>query len=170
MGEIGPCELVRGRIVSASPASPSHGIVVVNFARELGVFVEPRRLGRVMGGEVGVYTRREPDSVRGADVAFMSSERYARWKQKRKKGFLEVAPDLVVEVYTSSPGKKRLDEKLLEDFSIGVVRVWVANIAQRTVRVYCSPDDFRVFSVRDVLEDDEILPGFRVAVRKLLED
>ncbi len=47
-------------------------------------------------GEVGIFTRRNPDTVRGADVAFISNDRYERLDSKR--GFLKVPPDLVVEV------------------------------------------------------------------------
>jgi Uma2 family endonuclease len=169
MGEIGPCELVGGRIVWASPARPEHGIVVANFTRELGAFVEPRGLGKVMGGEVGLYTRRDPDTVRGGDVVFMSAGRFERWKREGRRGFLDIAPELVVEVFTRSPGARKLGEKLKEYFSIGVKRVWVANIARRTVRVHRSPEEYRVFGIRDILDDDEILPGFRVDVRKLVE-
>ncbi len=170
MGDIEPCELVRGAIVRASPAYPAHGVVVANFTAELRDFVKPRGLGEVMSGEVGVYTRREPDTVRGGDVVFISAERYARWKAERRKGFLDVAPELVVEVFSCSPGAKKVAEKVREYFSIGVRRVWVANIAQRTVRVYGSPDAFRVLGVHDMLVDDEVLPGFRAEVRKLLEE
>jgi Uma2 family endonuclease len=169
MGDIAPCELVRGRIVWASPSGPEHGIVVVNFAREIGAFVEARGLGKVMGGEVGITTRRGPDTVRGGDVVFMSAERFARWKREGRRGFLDIAPELVVEVFTRSPGAKKLGEKLREYFSIGVKRVWVVNIARRTIRVHRSPEEYRVFGTRDVLEDDEILPGFRADVRRLVE-
>jgi hypothetical protein len=44
-----------------------------------------------MAGEVGIYTRRNPDTVRGADVVFISKERLLR----PTRGFLEVAPELV---------------------------------------------------------------------------
>jgi Uma2 family endonuclease len=169
MGDIGPCELVRGRIIWASPCYPEHGIVVSNFTHELRVFADSRGSGKVMSGEVGLYTQRGPDTVRGGDVIFISAERYARWKKEAKSGFLDIAPELVVEVFTSTPGRKKLGEKLEEYFQIGVQRVWVANIARRTVKAYRSPDEYRVFGIHDVLEDDEVLPGFRVEVRKLLE-
>ena len=41
-----------------------------------------QKVGRVLSGEVGIYTGRDPDTVRAADVAFISSERMAQVKSK----------------------------------------------------------------------------------------
>ncbi|MFQ5676691.1 MAG: Uma2 family endonuclease, partial [bacterium] len=95
MGDIGPCELIEGRIVPMSPAGAKHGRIEVKLVRLLEDFVEARNLGWVMGGEVGIFTKRQPDSVRGADVLFISKKRLTKIPER---GFLEVAPELVVEV------------------------------------------------------------------------
>ncbi len=95
MGDIGPCELIEGRVVMLSPTGVEHGGYEVNFAEALKGFVRRQKLGKVVSGEVGVYIRRNPDTVRGADVAFISNERYAQ--RKVKGGYLDVAPELVAE-------------------------------------------------------------------------
>ena len=46
--------------------------------------------GRVAVGDVAIYTRRDPDTVRGADVVFLSHERYAR---RRKLEWIEDESD-----------------------------------------------------------------------------
>ena len=78
MPGVGPCELVEGRVVPVSPGGPS----IVSSRRTpsgcLDAFVRQARLGRVLTGEVGFYTRRDPDTVRGADVVFISTERFGR--------------------------------------------------------------------------------------------
>ena len=48
-----------------------------------------------MVGEVGIYTRRQPDQVRGADVIYILKDRYA---QRQSQSFLDVAPEIAVEV------------------------------------------------------------------------
>ncbi|MBI4606617.1 MAG: Uma2 family endonuclease [Planctomycetes bacterium] len=168
--DIGPCELVRGRIVLAKPAYVRHGVVLSNFDGALRTFVEARGLGKVMSGEVGLYTERGPDTVRGGDVVYMSSERYSRWKELKKEGFLEVAPDIVVEIVSGSARGRQVTGKIEEYFAAGVRRVWIASLSRRSVAVYRTPQDFRVCGVDDILEDDEVLPGFRADVRALFED
>jgi Uma2 family endonuclease len=95
LGDIGPCELIDGRIVPMSPTGGEHGSLEAILGGELTMFVRQRRLGWVMVGEVGIYTRRQPDRVRGADVAFVSRQRLPKRPGKK---FLEVAPELVVEI------------------------------------------------------------------------
>ena len=90
---LGRCEIVRGRVVLATATFREDGRVEGKFCHELRSFAEPRGPGKVLVGEVGIYTGRDPDTIRGADVVFLSSERYARCR--RKRGFLDVAPDLV---------------------------------------------------------------------------
>ncbi|GAG28444.1 unnamed protein product, partial [marine sediment metagenome] len=67
LGDIGRAELVKGELIRMSPTGHPHGYIEVNFAIDLGLFVRQHKLGRVLGGEVGIYTSRDPDTVRGAD-------------------------------------------------------------------------------------------------------
>ena len=55
----------------------------------LGNFVEEHDLGRVMSNDSGVITERDPDTVRGADVAYYS---YARLPEGRCHGLRARGP------------------------------------------------------------------------------
>lgn len=166
-GDIGRSELVEGRIVKMSPTGEPHGVCELAFGAALREYARGRKLGRVSTGEVGVLTRRNPDSVRGADVVFVSFDRLA---MSSSSPFLDVAPDLVVEVL--SPGDRWTDliQKLREYFGIGVKVVWVADPAAGTVLAYRSLTDVREFVEGDVLTDEDVLPGFAVPVVDLFED
>lgn len=168
MGDIGPCELVEGRIVPMSPTGFEHGAYETNFSAVLKRFVEANRLGRVVGGEVGIYTRRNPDTVRGVDAAFISHERLAQ--RQKKRGFLDVAPELVVEILSPDDAWSEVTQKLREYFAIGVKLVWIADPLSRTVYAYRALTDVREFGEADQLTGDEVLPGFSVPVAQLFED
>jgi len=165
---LGPCELVEGRIVPMSPTGGEHGRIEGNFYEAIRSFVRPRKLGQVLVGEVGIFTRRNPDTVRGADVAFVSSERYARLDSTR--GFLKVAPDLVVEVLSPHDPAAEVSQKVTEYLAAGVRLVWVADPEARTVRAYRSSTDVRVFSPSDRLPGDDVLPGFDMPVAELFAE
>jgi Uma2 family endonuclease len=165
---VGPCELVEGRLVPMSPTGGEHGRVEGNFFEAIRAFVREQDLGKVLVGEVGVFTRRNPDTVRGADVAFISNERYERLGSKR--GFLDVAPDLVVEVLSPRDSAVGLTQKLREYFAAGVRLVWVADPEARAVLTYRSLTDVREFRESDRLPGDDILPGFTVEVARLFEE
>ncbi len=89
MPGIGPCELVEGRIVPMSPTGGRDSIIEGNVVHELKKFVSTKKVGSVLSGEVGIFTKRNPDIVRGADVAFISKKRLPH---EAPTGFLEVPP------------------------------------------------------------------------------
>ncbi|MCL4303305.1 MAG: Uma2 family endonuclease [Anaerolineae bacterium] len=163
MGDIGPCELIDGRIVLMTPAGGEHGLVEFNLGSELRSFVRQHTLGWVMGGEVGVYTRRNPDRVRGADVVFISKERLP----DRPQGFLEVAPELIVEIISPTDRWQDMHEKLEEYFAIGVQQVWIVEPPTRTVRVYHSATEMYKLTESDILAGEGPLAGFALAVAEI---
>ncbi|MCB0060820.1 MAG: Uma2 family endonuclease, partial [Caldilineaceae bacterium] len=78
MGDIGRTELVKGRIIPLMPTGHPHGYFEAMIAAFLFNFVRLNRIGRVLTGEVGIYTGRNPDTVRAADAAFISHQRFAQ--------------------------------------------------------------------------------------------
>jgi Uma2 family endonuclease len=168
LGDIGPCELVEGKIVPISPTGSLHGRCEGNFYFALRSFVEAHGgVGDVLVGEVGIYTRRNPDTVRAADVLFVSGERYAK---RSSAGFLEVAPDLIVEILSPNDRWGEVMQKLREYFEIGVCLVWVADPYSRVVYAYRALTDVREFNEDDELPGDEALAGFSVSVKRLFEE
>lgn len=166
MGDIGRCELIEGTIVTLTPAGEKHGTIEITLGGELRAFVRQRNLGRVIGGEVGIYIRRKPDTIRGADVAFVSFERRA----KPARGFLDVAPELVVEIMSPSDRWQDIRSKLDDYFSIGVERVWIVEPDRRTVLVYRSPTDLSELREGDLLRGEGVLHGFELPVADLFAD
>jgi Uma2 family endonuclease len=163
MGDIGPCELIDGRIVPMAPTGGEHGLAEFNLGGELRNFVRQRQRGWVMGGEVGIYTRHNPDRVRGADVVFISRERMP----DRPKGFLEIAPDLVVEVMLPNDRWQEVHEKIEEYFAIGVQGVWVIEPENRAVRVYRSITEIQKLAEGDTLTGEGVLTGFALPVAEI---
>ena len=168
MPDLGPCELIDGRIVPMTPTSPEHGRVEVNAATVLKAWAQGQGTGRVLGGEVGVYTRQNPDRVRGADVVFISHERYARRDSERR--FLDVAPELIIEVLSPDDRVLDLTEKLREYFAIGVTLVWVLDPIGRRVYEYRAPTRLREYADTDTLSAADALPGFEIVVARLFDD
>ena len=166
MGDLGRCELVEGKLVQIAPTGNEHGTYEGNFFYHISTFVRQHDLGKVQVGEVGIYTHRDPDTVRGADVLFISHERYA---QQKSTGFLHVAPDLVVEIISPNDRWSEVIEKLREYFGIGVRLVWVADPRSRSVFAYRTLTDVSEYGEGAELSGEEVLPGFSVKVAQLFE-
>jgi Uma2 family endonuclease len=150
-----------------SPTGFEHGRLERLISKRPALFVEAHDLGEVAVGEVGIYTRRNPDTVRGADVVFISHERLAQ--RKAQAGFLDVAPELVVEVLSPGDTWSAVTQKLKEYFAAGVKLVWVADPSSRSVYTYRSPTDVREFAEADELTGDDVLPGLSIRVGTFYE-
>ncbi len=164
MGDLGRTELVKGEVVYMSPTGYTHGDVESGLSFELQSFVRRGTLGRVFVGEVGIYTGRGPDTIRAADVAFVSQ---ARMAQVKSKSYLDVAPELVVEILSPDDRWSDLTDKLDEYFAIGVNLIWVVDPRRKQVYVYRSVTDVQRLSVEETLTGGEVLPGFSVPVAEL---
>lgn len=167
LGDIGPCELVDGRIVPMSPTGGEHGAIEALLTSALVNFVRARKLGQVMGGEVGIYTRRQPDRVRGADVAFWSKD---RMPGRPTRKFVEVAPELAVEILSPDDRWSDLRQKIEEYFAIGVERVWIVDPATRTVEVFESATRSQRLGEADRLRGEGVLEGFELPVAELFAE
>ena len=160
-------ELVNGRPVPMPMAGRSHATYQVRLSAKLHVYAEGTGRGLVLGGEAGLYTRRNPDTVRGADALFISHERYARCGPLT---FLDVAPELVVEISSSDDRPGEVAEKVQEYLSIGVDRVWVVSLRRKTVQIHRSGAQPETLGIGDTLRDEEILPGFSLPLSDLFQD
>jgi Uma2 family endonuclease len=162
--DLNPCELVNGRVVPTMPTGPGHGAIEAKLTTRLTIWAEATGRGEVEVGEVGIFIRRDPDTVRAADILFISHERLAR---RTSSGYLDVAPELVVEVLSPDDRRSEVKEKLEDYFSAGVGRVWVLVPKLRRVLVNRSLTEVVQLDAGQILTDKEILPGFSVLVADL---
>jgi Uma2 family endonuclease len=164
LGDIGSYELIEGELVPVSPTKPRHGRIESLFDRLLGAFVDEHDLGEVQVGEVGIFVGREPDTIRAADVLFISHERLAR---ATPDSFLDVAPELVVEILSPDDRWSQVKRKLRDYFEAGVDVVLVVDPEERTISAYRSMSEVQEFTEENVLVVEDVLPGFSVAVGSL---
>jgi Uma2 family endonuclease len=152
----GRSELVRGEVRTMPPIGFDHWHRTRRVFKPLDDFVEAHGLGEVMI-DVGYVTAREPDTVRGPDVAFLRSE-LAPGEYHRP--FIEGIPDLAVEITDATRGDSELAEKVAEYLAAGVGRVWVLWMNSRTVTVFLPDGSVREYGPTDTLSSDDA--GFEV--------
>lgn len=157
-------ELVRGDLVVMAPAGGRHGQVAHKFGLFIGNHVLERDLGRVLAAETGFLLRRNPDTVRAPDVAFVAGERLGT---EMPAGFLELAPDLAVEVVSPGDSPAAVQDKIRDWLEAGTRTVWVAYPDTRSVTVHRHGQPAEVLRDTDILEGHPVLPDFAVRVREL---
>jgi Uma2 family endonuclease len=162
-----PTELVRGEVVEMPSPLPRHGQICFKVARIIGNFVEEHGLGHVVINDSGVITERDPDTVRGPDVAFYSFSRVPPGPFPRDR-YLAAKPELVFEVRSPSDRWRKVLSKVNEYLEAGVGIVCVVDDDTQSVRIF-DDEDVRSLSAEDELAFPSVLPNFRVPVRKLFE-
>ncbi len=159
-------ELVEGRLLRVSPVGFEHGRVVVQVVSLLHRHLYGKGIGAALT-EVGFKLASNPDTVRAPDIAFV---RQARIAKSTPRGFLHGPPDLVIEVLSPDDRPSEVEAKVVEYLACGAPLVLVIDPDARTVvchRRSAAPVTFR--DERDVIDLDDVVPGFRCEVREIFE-
>jgi Uma2 family endonuclease len=106
-------ELVDGE-TRVSPGGARHGEVSLRIGAALLAFVSQKRLGNIFASSTGY--RLPGGNVRSPDASFVSSKRLPRVPE----GFLELAPDLAVEVLSPEDSPRDVLDKVGEYLAAGV--------------------------------------------------
>lgn len=162
-----PTELIRGEIVEMNIPKPRHGQVCMEAGRLLGNFAKQHDLGHVTCNDAGVITERDPDTVRGGDVWFIS---YAKVpKGPLPQDYLEIAPEIVIEVKSVFDRWNKLLGKVAEYLDAGVDVVCILDPETETVRLYYPDEPGVILAGSDAVEFPDQLPGFSVPAAAFFE-
>jgi Uma2 family endonuclease len=157
-------ELVRGEVIEMPPPTKIHGAIVFNLGRLLGNYIFERGRGYATSNDAGVVLERDPDTVRGPDLAFY--EDAATFAELHPK-YGEEPPRLAVEVLSPNDRAGRILRKIADYLRSGVALVWVIDPEARTVGVH-RPDKTPVtLDVNQELSGEDVLPDFRCPVADL---
>ncbi len=157
-------ELVDGNIIVMGLSDYVSQEIIATFARLLGNWVVPRRLGRVTGSSAGFRLPNATKDLRGPDVSFVSAERMRR----SPRDFADLVPDLMVEVKSKTDRIKPLEEKILQFLELGARVGILIDPDKQTVTIYLG--DHRqpvVLGNGDIITVTELLPGWEVPVSEL---
>ncbi|MEA2586182.1 MAG: hypothetical protein QOF33_4267 [Thermomicrobiales bacterium] len=157
-------ELLRGKLVEMPGAKFQHWYLVGRLLRLLGDFVELHGLGAVDNN--GAFAlRRDPDSLLIPDVAFVRSDRIP--PDDTDWDIYIGAPDCVFEVVSPSDSAPDVHDKTIEYLEASVKVVVVVWPRSQSVSVHRPAGDIREFKMGDVLQLDDVLPGFRLPISEI---
>lgn len=162
-----PLELIRGEVVEMTRPGVRHGGICAAVATALLNWARPEQKGRVVSNDSGIQTERDPDSVRGPDVFFIRMDRLPDGNYP--EGWLEIPPDLCVEVLSPNDRWSEVIEKINEYFQLGVPEVWVLDPATHEIQIHLDSQRLPTTLHDGDTLTSERLPGFECAVSELFE-
>jgi Uma2 family endonuclease len=158
-------ELIKGELLTMSPAGDEHGEITINLSTLLNIHVKANRLGVCRSADTGFKLETNPDTVLAPDSAFIRRVRVGVLTQKYRAG----APDLVVEVLSPDDRKRKVEDKTARWLGLGASVVWLVDPKQRTVDVRLADGRQNLLTVQDELTGDDIIPGFRCRVAEIFD-
>lgn len=161
-------ELVRGEILETNIPRPRHGQLCSRIDRRLGTFAETQGLGHVVANDTGFVTSRDPDTVRGPDLAYISYAKVPKGPLPADE-YLEVAPEIVIEILSPTDRWADVLRKGGEYLSAGVEVVCVVDFEDEAVHLYYDRKPSVVLRGGDLLTFPEQLPGFSLPLTELFE-
>jgi Uma2 family endonuclease len=162
----GHCDLLRGKVRTMTPPGPVHGRVTAQAILQLGNHVCPRRLGAVYGDDTGFFLGRDPDTVLGPDVAFVSAE---RTHLEPKRGYFPGPPDLAVEVRSSDDSRRALASKARQWIRYGCRLVLTLDPSDERAQVYRPGAPVQRFGRGDGIDVGDVVAGLVMRVGELFE-
>jgi Uma2 family endonuclease len=158
-------ELIRGELSTMSPAGSEHGVLTMRLSSLVEQYVTTRNLGLVFTAETGFLLERNPDTVRAPDITFVRQERIPA--SGIPQHYWPGAPDLAVEVVSPNDTVREVDDKVAGWLQAGSLSVWVVSPRWKTVTVYVAGGTITTFSVGDMLDGGDALPGFQCPVSEI---
>jgi len=158
-------ELVAGDLRVMSPSGWRHGEVVGILQTILGAFIHGHELGRIFGAETGFLLKRDPDTVRAPDFAFIARNHLPATDPQ--EAYWPGAPDLAVEVLSPGDTMGEVDEKIEEWLAAGCAAVWVVDPKLQTVTIYQSPTNVQLKTAGETLVGDPVVSGFSCPVQDI---
>ena len=153
-------ELIRGEIYEMGGVTSRHGETAVEFGRRLGNWNAETKAGRV-SVETGYTLERSPDTVRVPDIAFVAKGRILKGQGRR--GYMDLAPDLIVEVRSPNDSWPSLVDRADTFFAAGT-RIAMLVEPDEFVEVRRPGQEPIKLGLNDVFECEDVLPGFRCRV------
>ena len=157
-------ELVAGELRTMPLNGAEHGVVAAMLGADLGHYVRVHGLGRVLAAGTGFLLTVDPDTVRAPDIAFISR---GRATAPLVPDYWPGPPDLAVEVVAPSDLYSEVEEKVAMWLEHGTQMVIVVNPCGRTVMVHRSPARACWLTINDVLDGEDVVPGWTMPVRDL---
>jgi Uma2 family endonuclease len=115
---------------------------------------------------VGYLLARDPDTVRGADLSFISRERLTSFDDAR---FFRGAPDLAVEILSPSNRRGEMQARAADYLAAGARLVWVIDPKRRTVVVHRPGVAPRRLGAGEDLDGEDVLPELVIPFTAIFE-
>ena len=161
------CELWDGAALVREPSGGEAEYVASEIVVPLGRHVRERKLGWTFLSSQGFLLARDPDRLLAPDGAYVSR---VRLPQLPKRGFIELAPDFLVEVRSPDDAWESVVEKCGVWIAHGAGCAWAVDPLTRAVAEFRPGAPAVVHRDAGTATAAPVLPGFSIDVGALFAE
>ena len=109
-----------------------------------------------------------PDSsVRAADVAWISWQRWNALTERERQGFARICPQFVIELRSSSDRLADLQQKMRLWLANGCELAWLVDPSRKVVEIYRHGQEAEILEGGSVVDGDSPVEGFVLELGKI---
>ena len=166
-------DIVDGERIYMAGAKWWHQRVSNNLAEIFRNYERAAQIGQSLYAPFDIMIQRRPLRTRQPDVFFISNTKLQQAGDYTEAGWLEIAPELVVEIVSDSERERILDAKIADYCAIGVEEGWVVRRSAYTVEVLrftlAGAQSVHIHGAGEVVESIAF-PGLSVAVNAIFAE
>ena len=163
-----PSELWDGEVIQKAAPSFNHGTLSSYVIQQLRSYLERTREGRVVN-EVR-HVQRTEESVYLPDVNVVLRDHVPSSPEERRRGPVELVPDLAIEILSPSESAGRILQRADFYMRVRVPLTWFIDPDTHTVTVYRPGTQPRVHQPPDFIDAQPVLRDFTLDLAALFNE
>lgn len=159
----------KGAIEAMPPAFGGTGARNSRLTAQVGTWAWNDGTGTAFDSSAGFTLSN--GAVRSPDTSWIRNERWnALTDEQKHDSFSPICPDFVVELRSKSDRKKKLRMKMREYTAQGARLGWLLDPLQGSVEIYRPDRPVERLSKPSTLSGEDVLPGFVLDLKGILDD
>jgi Uma2 family endonuclease len=156
----------QGKLIVMPPTGWESGKRNANVTADLGIWNRQVQLGIVFDSSTGFILPN--GAIRSPDAAWVKQDRMDALNPK-PEGFLPLAPDFAIELRSATDSARDIREKMKEYMDNGVRLGWFLNPQAKEVEIYRIRQEVEVLKAPASLSGEDVLPGFVLDLKGILD-
>lgn len=157
-------ELIAGELHDHMSSRYEHSRFAKRIDGPLWQYADQHGLGEVISTQASFRIGEAPGTIVIPDVAFVAQERVPNLVTARH--IVRFAPDLAIEVL-SKEAAAEISKKVQLYLEAGTRLVWLVDPVDEAVTIFRTGRSARTSGIDDVLDGEDVVPGFTLPVAKI---
>ena len=157
----------KGEIILMPPTHADTGNRNADITIDLGVWAREDGTGRYYDSSTGF--KLPNGALRSPDASWISNSRLEDLTPDQRRGYLDICPDFVIELRSSSDSIGMLQEKMQEYIDNGAMLGWLIDplASPKCVYIYRPQAEVEVMEDPDAVSGEPELSGFTLKLERI---